>query len=169
VQAYRGKFEMTRVTLSVNNEKRAIEAPPMKRLLDVLREDLHLTGAKEGCGEGECGACAVLMNGDLVNSCLVPILQAQGAEITTIEGIAIDKKLHPIQQCFLEQGGAQCGICTPGMILATYHLLENISQPTLLQIQEGLNGNLCRCTGYMRIFNAVHAAAAKATSQSETQ
>jgi carbon-monoxide dehydrogenase small subunit len=109
------------------------------------------------------------MNGDLVNSCLVPILQAQGAEITTIEGIAIDKKLHPIQQCFLEQGGAQCGICTPGMILATYHLLENISQPTLLQIQEGLNGNLCRCTGYMRIFNAVHAAAAKATSQSETQ
>ena len=160
---------MTRVTLSVNNEKRAIEAPPMKRLLDVLREDLHLTGAKEGCGEGECGACAVLMNGDLVNSCLVPILQAQGAEITTIEGIAIDKKLHPIQQCFLEQGGAQCGICTPGMILATYHLLENISQPTLLQIQEGLNGNLCRCTGYMGIFNAVHAAAAKATSQSETQ
>lgn len=160
---------MTRVTLSVNDEKRVIEAPPMKRLLDVLREDLHLTGAKEGCGEGECGACAVLINGDLVNSCLVPILQTQGAEITTIEGIAIDKKLHPIQQCFLEQGGAQCGICTPGMILATYHLLERIPQPTLLQIQEGLNGNLCRCTGYMRIFNAVHAAAAKATSQSETQ
>jgi carbon-monoxide dehydrogenase small subunit len=159
---------MTRVTLTVNDEKRTLEAPPMKRLLDVLREDLHLTGAKEGCGEGECGACAVLMNGDLVNSCLVPILQTQNAEITTIEGIAIDKKLHPIQQCFLEQGGAQCGICTPGMILATYHLLETIPQPTLSQIQEGLNGNLCRCTGYMRIFNAVQAAAAKATSQSET-
>jgi carbon-monoxide dehydrogenase small subunit len=160
---------MTRIALTVNDEKRTVETPPMKRLLDVLREDLHLTGAKEGCGEGECGACAVLMNGDLVNSCLVPILQAQHAEITTIEGIAIDEKLHPIQQCFLEQGGAQCGICTPGMILATSHLLEKITQPTLLQIQEGLNGNLCRCTGYMRIFNAVHAAAAKATSQSESQ
>ena len=160
---------MTRITLSVNDEKRVIEAPPMKRLLDVLREDLHLTGAKEGCGEGECGACAVLINGDIVNSCLVPILQTQGAEITTIEGIAMDNKLHPIQQCFLDQGGAQCGICTPGMILATYYLLENIPQPTLVQIQEGLNGNLCRCTGYMRIFNSVLAAAAKGTSQSETQ
>ena len=133
----------------------------MKRLLDVLREDLHLTGAKEGCGEGECGACAVLMNGDLVNSCLIPVLQAEGAEITTIEGLAIDEKLHPIQQCFLEEGGAQCGICTPGMILATHHLLDKHPQPTLLQIQEGLNGNLCRCTGYMRIFNAVQQAAAR--------
>ena len=155
---------MTRITLSVNDEKRVIEAPPMKRLLDVLREDLHLTGAKEGCGEGECGACAVLMNGNLVNSCLIPILQTQGAEITTIEGIAIGSKLHPIQQCFLEQGGAQCGICTPGMILATYHLLENSPQPTLLQIQEGLNGNLCRCTGYMRIFDAVQQAAEPVTA-----
>jgi aerobic carbon-monoxide dehydrogenase small subunit len=152
---------MTRVTLTINDEKRTIEAPPMKRLLDVLREDLHLTGAKEGCGEGECGACAILMNGDLVNSCLIPILQTQGAEIITIEGLAIDRKLHPIQQCFLEQGGAQCGICTPGMILATYHLLEKFVQPTLSQIQEGLNGNLCRCTGYMRIFNAVHSVATK--------
>jgi carbon-monoxide dehydrogenase small subunit len=163
-------FEMSgQIELTVNGKEKTIEAPPMKRLLDVLREDLHLTGAKEGCGEGECGACAVLMNGDLVNSCLVPILQAREAEITTIEGLALDKKLHPIQQCFLEQGGAQCGICTPGMILATYHLLESVVQPTLSQIQEGLNGNLCRCTGYMRIFNAVHAAAAKATLTSETQ
>ena len=131
----------------------------MKRLLDVLREDLHLTGAKEGCGEGECGACAVLINGELVNSCLVPILQAEGTEIITIEGLVIDEKLHPIQHCFLEEGGAQCGICTPGMILATHHLLEKYPQPTLFQIQEGLNGNLCRCTGYMRIFNAVQQAA----------
>ncbi len=131
----------------------------MKRLLDVLREDLHLTGAKEGCGEGECGSCSVLMNGDLVNSCLVPILQTEGAQITTIEGLAIDERLHPIQQCFLSEGGAQCGICTPGMILATYHLLERYPQPTLLQIQEGLSGNLCRCTGYTRIFNAVQQAA----------
>jgi aerobic carbon-monoxide dehydrogenase small subunit len=150
---------MTTINCIINNSEKSIEAPPMKRLLDVLREDLHLTGAKEGCGEGECGACAVLINGDLVNSCLVPVLQAEGAEIITIEGIAADKKLHPIQQCFLEEGGAQCGICTPGMILATHHLLDKYPQPTLLQIQEGLNGNLCRCTGYMCIFNAVRQAA----------
>jgi aerobic carbon-monoxide dehydrogenase small subunit len=150
---------MTTIRCSVNKQKRTIEAPPMKRLLDVLREDLRLTGTKEGCGEGECGACAILMNGDLVDSCLVPILQAEGAEITTIEGLAIDKRLHPVQQCFLEEGGAQCGICTPGMILATYYLLEKHPQPTLLQIREGLNGNLCRCTGYVRIFNAVQQAA----------
>jgi carbon-monoxide dehydrogenase small subunit len=154
---------MTTIQFTINGHEETIEAPPMKRLLDVLREDLHLTGAKEGCGEGECGACAVLINGDLVNSCLVPILQAEGAEITTIEGLVPvlgkDEKLHPIQQCFLEEGGAQCGICTPGMILATHHLLDKYPQPTLLQIQEGLNGNLCRCTGYMRIFNAVQQAA----------
>ena len=150
---------MITIQCTINGHEKTIEAPPMKRLLDVLREDLHLTGAKEGCGEGECGACAVLINGDLVNSCLVPALQVEGAKITTIEGLSIDKKLHPIQQCFLAEGGAQCGICTPGMILATHHLLERYPQPTLLQIQEGLNGNLCRCTGYMRIFNAVQQAA----------
>ena len=150
---------MSTIQFTVNNHEQTIEAPPMKRLLDVLREDLHLTGAKEGCGEGECGACAVLINGDLVNSCLVPALQVEGAKITTIEGLVIDEKLHPIQQCFLKEGGAQCGICTPGMILATHHLLDKYPQPTLLQIQEGLNGNLCRCTGYMRIFNAVQQAA----------
>jgi aerobic carbon-monoxide dehydrogenase small subunit len=150
---------VTTIQLTVNGHERTIEAPPMKRLLDVLREDFQLTGAKEGCGEGECGSCSVLMNGDLVNSCLVPILQTEGAKITTIEGIAMTEKLHPIQQCFLEEGGAQCGICTPGMILATHHMLEKYSQPSLLQIQEGLSGNLCRCTGYSRIFNAVRAAA----------
>jgi carbon-monoxide dehydrogenase small subunit len=150
---------MSTIQLTVNGHEETIEAPSMKRLLDVLREDLHLTGAKEGCGEGECGACAVLIDGDLVNACLVPILQAEGTHITTIEGLVIDEELHPIQQCFLKEGGAQCGICTPGMILATYHLLERHPQPSLLQIQEGLNGNLCRCTGYMRIFNAVREAA----------
>ncbi|WP_353068405.1 (2Fe-2S)-binding protein [Tunturibacter empetritectus] len=150
---------VTQIHFTVNGESKVLKAPPMKRLLDVLREDLHLTGAKEGCGEGECGSCSILMNGDLVNSCLIPILQAEGAEITTIEGVAIDERLHPIQQCFLENGGAQCGICTPGMILAIRHLLEKYPQPTLLQIQEGLSGNLCRCTGYIRIFNAVQAAA----------
>ncbi len=157
------------ITLTINGQTQTIEAPPMKRLLDVLREDLHLTGAKEGCGEGECGSCSVLLNGELVNSCLIPILQAEGAHITTIEGIAPlcgpDEKLHPIQQCFLEQGGAQCGICTPGMILATHHLLEKYPQPTLLQIQEGLAGNLCRCTGYTRIFAAVQAAAATGAAE----
>jgi len=147
------------IKLTINREESAIEAPPMKRLLDVLREDLHLTGTKEGCGEGECGACAVIVNGDLVNSCLVPVLQAEGARITTIEGLAGEQRLHPIQQCFLEEGGAQCGICTPGMILAAHHLLQKNPRPTLVQIQEGLAGNLCRCTGYSRIFKAVEAAA----------
>jgi len=150
---------MTRFHMTINGEERAITVPPMKRLLDVIREDLHLTGAKEGCGEGECGSCSVLMNGELVNSCLVPVLQAEGAQITTIEGVAKNGTLHPIQRCFLERGGAQCGICTPGMILATHHLLDKYPRPTLLQIQEGLAGNLCRCTGYMRIFDAVEQAA----------
>lgn len=149
----------TTVQLTVNAQSHRIDVPPMKRLLDVLREDLHLTGTKEGCGEGECGACAVLLDGELVNSCLVPALQANGAVICTIEGVADHETLHPIQQCFLEQGGAQCGICTPGMILATHHLLEKHPNPTLAQIQEGLSGNLCRCTGYMRIFESVKKAA----------
>ncbi len=147
------------IALTVNREPRTVNVPPMKRLLDLLRDDLRLTGTKEGCGEGECGSCSVLLNGDLVNSCLVPALQAAGTEIVTIEGIALGATLHPIQQCFLEQGGAQCGICTPGMILATHHLLSRTPHPTLAQIQEGLAGNLCRCTGYTRIVHAVEAAA----------
>jgi carbon-monoxide dehydrogenase small subunit len=150
---------LTEISLTVNREAKSIQVPPMKRLLDVLREDLHLTGTKEGCGEGECGSCSVLMNGDLVNSCLVPILQARGAAICTIEGMAQGDRPHPIQQCFLKLGGAQCGICTPGMILATEHLLRKYPQPTMEQIREGLAGNLCRCTGYMRIFEAVQATA----------
>ena len=151
---------MTSVTFTINEKKTTVEAPPMKRLLDVLREDLHLTGAKEGCGEGECGSCSVIVNGYLVNSCLVPVLQVANANVTTIEGIGDDARMAPVQQCFLSQGGAQCGICTPGMILATTHLLKKYPQPTMDQIREGLAGNLCRCTGYMRIFNAVEEAAA---------
>lgn len=155
---------MSKINLKINGEDRALQVPPMKRLLDVLREDAHLTGTKEGCGEGECGACAVLMNGELVNSCLVPALQANGATICTIEGVAHEDHLHPIQQCFFENGGAQCGICTPGMILATHHLLNKYPNPTIEQIREGLAGNLCRCTGYMRIFESVQKAAEKLTT-----
>jgi carbon-monoxide dehydrogenase small subunit len=156
---------MSTINVRVNGESKSIDVPPMKRLLDVLREDLHLTGTKEGCGEGECGACAVLLNGELVNSCLVPALQASGATLCTIEGVAQNNALHPIQQCFLEKGGAQCGICTPGMIIATHHLLDKYPEPTMEQLQEGLAGNLCRCTGYMRIFESVQQAAESITPQ----
>jgi len=150
---------MILIQLTVNGKPQRLDVPPMKRLLDLLREDLHLTGTKEGCGEGECGACAVLLDGELVNSCLVPALQVNGSRVCTIEGVSTEGRLHPIQQCFLERGGAQCGICTPGMILATHHLLDKHPNPTLEQIQEGLAGNLCRCTGYMRIFESVQEAA----------
>jgi aerobic carbon-monoxide dehydrogenase small subunit len=144
---------------TVNSVPHKIEVFPMARLLDVLREELRLTGTKEGCGEGECGACSVLLDGELVNSCLIPAAQAEGATITTIEGVAQAEKLHSVQQAFLEQGGAQCGICTPGMILATIHLLDRNPHPTETEIRDGLSGNLCRCTGYMRIFESVKAAA----------
>ena len=127
----------------------------MARLLDVLREEFHLTGTKEGCGEGECGACAVLMNGVIVNSCLVPAMQANGEEIRTIEGIANGAQLHAVQEAFLECGGAQCGICTPGMVIAAVALLERHSHPSDAEIREGLAGNLCRCTGYQKIFASV--------------
>ena len=146
------------IHFTVNGKTVAVETYPMARLLDVLRNELHLTGTKEGCGEGECGSCSVMLNGELVNSCLVPILQANGADIRTVEGLATDA-LHPIQQAFLECGGAQCGICTPGMIVATANLLRNKPRPTIEDIREGLNGNLCRCTGYTRIFESVRTAA----------
>jgi aerobic carbon-monoxide dehydrogenase small subunit len=143
------------IVLTVNGATRIIHACPMARLLDVLREDLDLTGTKEGCGEGECGSCSVLMDGVLVNSCLVPVLQASGASILTIEGLASNDRLHPLQQAFLECGAAQCGICTPGMILSAVHLLQKTPRPSLEDIREGLSGNLCRCTGYLQIFEAV--------------
>jgi carbon-monoxide dehydrogenase small subunit len=146
-------------SLRVNGELRTVQAHSMARLLDVLRCDLELTGTKEGCGEGECGACSVILNGELVNSCLIPVAQADGAEIVTVEGLAADAHLHPVQQAFLECGGAQCGMCTPGMLVASAQLLRKNPQPDLEAIREGLNGNLCRCTGYMRIFEAVERAA----------
>jgi carbon-monoxide dehydrogenase small subunit len=137
----------------------------MERLLDVLRQQLGVTGVKEGCGEGECGACAVLLDEELVNSCLVPALQTQGASITTIEGLSDGKRLHTLQEAFLECGAAQCGICTPGMILAAHQLLKNETNPTLEEIREGLAGNLCRCTGYAQICEAVASAAKRESSQ----
>lgn len=146
------------VTCTVNGESRRLPVVPMARFLDVLREDLGLTGTKEGCGEGECGACAVLVDGHLVNSCLVPALQVDGATVKTIEGVAAGatpETLHRVQQAFLTHGGAQCGICTPGMILAAVALLEKNPRPTEADIRTALAGNLCRCTGYMRIFEAV--------------
>ena len=145
-----------RIACVVNDQPRTIEAFPMERLLDVLREQLRLTGTKEGCGEGECGACSVLVEGQLVNSCLVPVAQVAGCQIKTIEGLALsDDQLHKVQQAFIECGGAQCGICTPGMVIAAVSLLEKNSQPTEADIREGLAGNLCRCTGYMKIFESV--------------
>ena len=145
-----------KISCTVNNEPRTLEAYGMERLLDVLREQLHLTGTKEGCGEGECGACSVLINGQMVNSCLVPVAQVAGCSIKTIEGIAVNEnQLHAVQQAFIDCGGAQCGICTPGMVIAAVSLLEHNPHPDDAAIREGLAGNLCRCTGYMKIFESV--------------
>jgi carbon-monoxide dehydrogenase small subunit len=143
------------IECTVNGEQRRVRVYPMARLLDVIREEMHLTGTKEGCGEGECGACAVSMNGLLVNSCLVPAMEADGARIRTIEGIADGGQLHAVQAAFLECGGAQCGICTPGMVIAAVALLGQHPHPSDPEIREGLAGNLCRCTGYQKIFAAV--------------
>ncbi len=138
---------------TLNDKRVAIEAHPMKRLLDVLREDCGLAGTKEGCGEGECGACTVLLDGEPVNSCLVPFAQVRGAEIRTIEGL---KGKRALQEAFVSEGGAQCGICTPGMILAATALPK---KATLAEIRIGLAGNLCRCTGYEGIYRAIRKAA----------
>ena len=143
------------ITFNVNDESRTVDTFPMSRLLDVLREQLHLTGTKEGCGEGECGACTVILDGQIVNSCLVPVAQVNGSDITTIEGVAHQDQLHDVQQAFIDHGGAQCGICTPGMILAAVDLLNRNPQPSETDIRNGLAGNLCRCTGYMKIFESV--------------
>ncbi len=141
-----------KITLTLNRKRRTVDVSPLERLLDTLRGALGLTGTKEGCGEGECGACTVLLDGKPVNSCLVPTAQCSGAAITTIEGLAPRGKLHKLQRAFLECGGAQCGICTPGMILAASALPD---RPTREQIRTGLAGNLCRCTGYEKIYDAV--------------
>ena len=148
-----------RVVFEVNGHRREAEAPPMRRLLDVLREDLRLTGTKEGCGEGECGACSVLLDGEVVNACLIPVCQAQGTAVVTVEGLARDSRLDLLQQAFLECGGTQCGICTPGMLIAARALLDANPRPTRDEIKEAIAGNLCRCTGYVKIIDAIAQAA----------
>lgn len=147
------------LTITVNGKKRTLDIPPDRRLIDIIREDLALTGTKEGCGSGECGACTVLMNGKPVNSCLVWACQAQDADILTIEGIASADDLHPIQEAFVSEGAVQCGFCTPGMIMSALSLLNENPQPTKEEIRKVLSGNLCRCTGYGKIFRAVQSAA----------
>ncbi len=148
-------MKKSQVSFKVNGDAHLVEVFPMARLLDVLREEMQLTGTKEGCGEGECGACSVVVDGRIVNSCLVPVAQVDGSEIRTIEGVANDADLHAVQQAFIEHGGAQCGICTPGMVLAAVDLLERNPQPSEADIRTALAGNLCRCTGYMKIFESV--------------
>lgn len=150
---------MKEITLIVNNNKYTLQVKPSAILLDVIREDLGLTGAKEGCGEGECGACTVIMDGLAVNACLILAVEANGKHITTIEGLADGDKLHPIQQAFVDIGGLQCGFCTPGMILSTKILLDKNQSPTDEEIRKGLEGNFCRCTGYTKIVESVRAAA----------
>ncbi len=147
------------LTLTVNGEPKTVSVHPMARLLDVIREDLGLTGTKEGCGEGECGACAVLLDGKVVNSCLVPAIQAEGATLVTIEGLAQAEGLHPVQAALLAHNGAQCGFCSPGMAISAADLLRRCPNPDHGAIKDALSGNLCRCTGYAKIVEAVSSAA----------
>jgi len=148
-----------RLKLTVNGETRELEVAPDRRALDLLREDLGLTGVKEGCGAGECGACTILVDGATRLSCLLLAAQLAGREVTTIEGLAPAGQLHPVQQAFIDCGAVQCGFCSPGMILAAVELLRRDPAPSRALIREGLSGNLCRCTGYHMIIDAVEAAA----------
>jgi carbon-monoxide dehydrogenase small subunit len=150
------------VSMTVNGRRITLDVRPHHTLLAVLRDQVQLTGTKECCAEGECGACTVLMNGRAVNSCLVLAAECEGQEIVTIEGLAADGRLAPVQQAFLEHGAVQCGFCIPGMIMAAVSLLRQNPQPTVTEIQEGLAGNLCRCAGYSRIIDAVRRAAESA-------
>jgi carbon-monoxide dehydrogenase small subunit len=149
------------VTMTVNGVARTVTTDPQRPLLDVLREDLHLTGTKYGCGDGRCGACTVLMDGKPARSCVVPVSLADKKSITTIEGLAKGESLHPVQEAFLEEGAMQCGYCTPGMILSAVALLQDKPHPTDEEIIAGMNGNICRCNGYVKIMNAVRRAAGK--------
>ncbi len=151
---------MPKVQLKINGQAFDLEIPSSRTLLEVIREDLGLTGTKEGCGQGECGACTVILDGKTVNSCLILAVQADGKQITTIEGLAQGEKLHPVQQAFVDRGGLQCGFCSPGMILSAKVLLDENPDPDEEAIRKALAGNTCRCTGYTKIFESVKAAAA---------
>ncbi len=150
-----------RIEMTVNGEKVSAWIEPRKILLDFLREDLHLTGTKKGCDLGNCGACTVLLNGKPVNSCLILAVEAQGQEILTIEGLSDGMKMHPLQEAFIQEGAIQCGFCTPGVILAAKALLDENPRPSEEEIREGIAGNICRCTGYLKIVRAIQAAAEK--------
>jgi len=157
--------EKVELSFSVNREPVQVSVLPSATLLDVLRNDLEMTGTKYGCGEGECGACSVLLDGKVVNSCLVPALECEGVEVLTIEGLGPQGRLHPIQKAFVEHGAIQCGFCTPGMIMAAYALLEENPSPTEEDVKRGLEGNLCRCTGYRKIIDAVLSLAGEGVSR----
>lgn len=144
-----------RIDFELNGQGTSVDVQPMARLIDVLRETLRLTGSKEGCGEGECGACTVMIDGTAVNSCLIPVAQVRRSSVYTVEGLAEDDKLHPVQQAFLEHGGAQCGICTPGFLVMAAAFLEQTEKPSESEVREALAGNLCRCTGYQKIVDSV--------------
>lgn len=150
---------MENLNVTVNGKFYSVQVDPSIRLVDFLRENLFLTGTKVGCGKGECGACTVIMNGVAVNSCLIPVMRAEGADIETIEGLSDAGKLHPIQEEFIEKGAIQCGFCTPGMIMSAKALLDQNTNPTVEEVKEALGGNICRCTGYVKIEEAVLCAA----------
>jgi aerobic carbon-monoxide dehydrogenase small subunit len=154
--------EQNKMKIKVNGRSYKIAAKPWRTLLDVLRNDLGLTGTKEGCGTGSCGSCTVLMDGQAVNACLVLIAEAQGKTITTIEGLSHEGELHPLQRAFMDEGAVQCGFCTPGVILTAKAFLDSNPQPTESQIREAIAGNLCRCTGYVKIVRAIMKAAQSA-------
>jgi aerobic carbon-monoxide dehydrogenase small subunit len=143
------------INLTINDQAYEIAVEPNKTLADLLRYDLDLTGTKKGCDTGDCGACTVILNGDAVNSCLILAIQTDGAVVETIEGLATHKGLHPIQEAFVEKGAIQCGFCSPGMIMSTKNLLDKNPNPTEEEIRKGISGNLCRCTGYQKIFEAI--------------
>ncbi len=149
------------VQLRVNGELHEINVEPQRTLVEVLRDELGLTGTKKGCDRGDCGSCTVIMDGKIVASCLILAVEAEGSEITTIEGLAEDDNLHPVQQAFIEHGAIQCGFCTPGMILSAKALLDQNPKPTEEEVRKGMSGNLCRCTGYTKIIEAILAAAEK--------